>query len=265
MVEGQNASSGLFPLLAATNIRKSFQGVDALQSASLLLYPGEIVGLAGDNGAGKSTLIKILSGVYRPDSGSLAVDGKEIDFDTYNVIKARKLGVETVFQDKSMGLKQPLWRNVFVGRPLTNRLGLIRVQEEKRITLKILRDYLGLQGKGLDVDAPVENLSGGERQGLAIGRAMYFDARIVILDEPTTALSLAEVDKVLTFVRRLVEDGRSCIYISHNIGHIYHLADRIVVLDRGRVAAQLRKKDMSADELVRQLMAIRSLGGEGQS
>ncbi len=244
------------PLLSLRGISKSFNGVTALKSVSLDLFPGEILGMVGDNGAGKSTLIKVLSGVHAPDTGQLVIAGREVDFKNYDVRQARGLGIETVFQDRSLGENQPLWRNIFVGRPLTNCLGFIRVREQKQATLEILRHYVGLQGAGISADAPVHHLSGGERQGLAIGRAMYFDSKIIVLDEPTTALSLKEVDKILTFVEQVVRQGKACIYISHNMYHVYRLAHRVLLMDRGAVVGEYLKKELSPDELGIRLMRI---------
>ena len=248
-------------LLSLRDVSKSFNGVRALKSVSLDLFPREILGLVGDNGAGKSTLIKVLSGVYAPDSGQVFVGGRPVDFKTYNVRQARRLGIETVFQDRSLGDKQPLWRNVFLGRPLADRLGFIRIGEQKRATMEILQQYVGLRGAGVSSDGRVRTLSGGERQGLAIGRAMYFDSRIVVLDEPTTALSLKEVDKVLAFVGRVVDQGKACIYISHNMSHVYHVANRFVLMDRGKIVGEYNKRDLSIEELGARLMQVQASGG----
>ena len=251
------------PCLSLQEVSKSFNGVTALTSVSLDLFPGEILGLVGDNGAGKSTLIKVLAGVYAPDAGRLVIGGQPIDFKTYNVRRARQLGIETVFQDRSLGEKQPLWRNTFLGRPIVNRFGFIRVGEQKRLTLDVLQRHVGLRGVGISTEARVRTLSGGERQGLAIGRAMYFDSSIVILDEPTTALSLHEVEKVLKFVDGIVDRDKACIYISHNVRHVYRVAHRIVLMDRGEVVGEYLKKDLSPEELGVRLMGIQAGTGSG--
>lgn len=242
--------------MSLQGISKSFGGVEALKSVSLDLWPGEILGLIGDNGAGKSTLIKILSGVLEPDAGQMTVDGTRVDFGEYDVRKSRLLGIESVHQERSLGEKQPLWRNIFAGRPLTGRWGFIRVREQKQATLEILNRHVGLRGSGISADACVRNLSGGERQGLSIGRAMYFDARIIVLDEPTTALSLNEVDKVLTFVRRIVRRGKACIYISHNMNHVHQVAHRIMVMERGEIAGEYLKGELTSDALGTELIRI---------
>lgn len=231
-----------------------------LDNIHLSIYPGEVVGLLGDNGAGKSTLIKIIAGIHQPDSGRLIMDGKTIDLARHSISQARRLGIETLFQESCLGEQQPLWRNIFAGRPLVNRFGFLRVAEEKRITMEILRHYVGLQGKTINADTCVQTLSGGERQGVAIGRAMYFDARLVILDEPTTALSLGEVDRVLTFTGQLRTQNKACIYVSHNLRQIYGVADRFLLLDHGQLVASYRKQDISLDELNSRLLQFHGLG-----
>src|SRR5690606_38863766 len=200
--------------LQMIGIEKYFGLVCALKNIHLTVGRNEIVGLIGDNGAGKSTLVKILTGVYRPTSGELYIAGQKVNTRTYNVKQARKYGIETVYQDKSLGEKQVLWRNFFVGRQITNRLGFINVKEEKRIAQQIMLETIGFRGRGITVDSRVSKLSGGERQGVAIGRAMHFEAELIVLDEPTVALSLKEVQKVINFVHKIKEGGKACIYIS---------------------------------------------------
>ena len=242
-------------LLRLSGVSKSFNSVASLRSVDLDLYPGEILGLVGDNGAGKSTLIKILAGVYRADGGRFFVRGREVDLAKYSVTSARSAGIETVFQEGSFGEEQPLWRNVFLGRSLINRFGFIKVKEQKKITLEILQNHVGLQGTGLSSTAKVGNLSGGEQQGLAIGRAMYFDSDILILDEPTTALSLKEVEKVLTFIRTIKNSAKGCIFISHNMNHIARLASRVVVLDKGNSVDNFSTKGLSVEEINTRVLA----------
>lgn len=250
------------PLVELRRIRKSFHGAAALRDVDFSLYPGEVVALLGDNGAGKTTLVKILSGVTRADSGEMRIRGRAVDIRTYRVETARRLGIETVHQERSLGEKQPLWRNVFMGRHLKNRLGFIDVAREKAETLAILHGRLGLRGLGVDAEAEVGVLSGGERQGLAIGRAMHFKADIVILDEPTTALSLGEVGKVLDFIGRIKEAGKSCLFISHNMGHAYLAADRFFLLDRGVCVGRYAKAELTQEGLLRAL-AEAARGAEG--
>jgi simple sugar transport system ATP-binding protein len=231
------------------NIEKNFGLVRALRNINLHVEHNEIVGLLGDNGAGKSTIVKILTGVYRPTSGDLYISGKKVDFRTYSVQQAHAHGIETVYQDRSLGEKQPLWRNFFIGRQITLPFGFINVKREKEIANEIMVNTIGFRGRGITVDSRVSDLSGGERQGIAIGRAMHFEAHLIILDEPTVALSLKEVRKVLDFVQRLKAGGNACIYISHDLNDVYEVSDRFVLMDRGEIVASILKKDISLKAL----------------
>jgi len=230
-------------------IEKYFGLVCALHDINLDIGRNEIVGLIGDNGAGKSTLVKILTGVHRPTHGEMYVAGRKVNLGNYNVKTAHKYGIETVYQDRSLGDKQALWRNFFIGRQVTRRFGFIDVKKEKEIAHEIMVNTIGFRGKGITVDSRVSKLSGGERQGVAIGRAMHFEAELIVLDEPTVALSLKEVRKVLNFVHKIKEAGKACIYITHAIPDVYEVADRFVVLDRGEIVADIDKKDKTLKEL----------------
>ena len=228
------------------NIHMAFGNVVALKNISLEVGANEIVGLIGDNGAGKSTMIKIVTGVLKPTSGRLYIRDRLVDPAQYSVRRAHDLRIEAVHQEKSLADKQPLWRNLFVGRQMTNRLGFINVRRQKEVANRLLLEQIGFRGAGIDADATVGDLSGGERQGIAIGRAMYFDADLIILDEPTVALALKEVQKVLDFVRGIKESGRACIYIEHNLAHVHELADRLVILDRGEVVSVIGRGELIA-------------------
>jgi len=231
------------------NIEKYFGNVAALNGINFEVGANEVVGLIGDNGAGKSTLIKIITGVFPPTKGELYICDKKISLKDYNVKQAYKLGIEAVYQDKSLGEKQDLWRNFFIGRQMTNRLGFIRVREEKEMAQKIMFDIIGFRGAGITAESKANKLSGGERQGIAIGRAMYFDADLIVLDEPTSALSLKEVQKVLNFVRKIKESGRACIYISHILSDVYEISDKFIILDRGKVVATIKKIEVTLKKL----------------
>lgn len=246
------------PLVQMVQIHKSFGEVTALNGVSFEVGYNEIVGLVGDNGAGKSTLIKILTGVHAPDKGEIYFKGKKIEH--YSAEKARELGIETVYQEKALGEQQTLWRNIFMGREITNRMGFIQVEEEKKETLRLLREMMGFTSAGLGPDSIVKKLSGGEKQGVAIGRALYFEADLIILDEPTVALSLSETKKVLDFVNAIKEQGKSCIFITHNIYHVYPVADRFVVLDRGRTVGEFKKKDIPLEDLIDKLYLVARTG-----
>jgi len=231
------------------NINMRFGNVNALRGINFAVGRNEIVGLIGDNGAGKSTLIKIMTGVLRPTDGALYVRDQRVDWDKFSVRKAHEFKFESVYQEKSLGEKQPLWRNFFVGRQITNRFGFINVKKQKEIANEILKNQIGFRGVGIDADSPVSKLSGGERQGVAIGRAMHFDSDLIVLDEPTAALAIKEVQKVLDFVRGIKESGRACVYIEHNLAHVHDLADRLVVLDRGQIVGEFYRGDLTLSEL----------------
>ena len=238
------------------NVQKFFGAVQGLRDINLEIGRNEIVGLIGDNGAGKSTLIKVMTGVMPPTSGRIFVRDREIDPRRYSVRKAHDLAIETVYQDKSLAEKQPLWRNFFVGRQITNRFGFIDVKRQRQIAADMLMGSIGFRGMGISVDSTVAQLSGGERQGIAIGRAMHFDADLIVLDEPTVALAVSEVRKVLDFVRLIKSSGRACVYIEHNLAHVHAVADRLVVLDRGTIVAEIDPHRMSVVELTDYLIGL---------
>jgi simple sugar transport system ATP-binding protein len=234
--------------LELRHISKSFGGVHVLQDVSLELGSSEVVGLLGDNGAGKSTLIKIITGVHNPDAGEIIFGGQRVDGLT--VQRARALGVETVYQERALADQLPLWRNIFMGRAVAGRLGFLKVGHMRRMTAELMGESMGFTSAVLTPDTVVKGLSGGERQGLAIVRALHFQADIIILDEPTMGLSLKETEKLLQFVEGIRAAGKSAIFIDHNIFHVYSVADRIVVLDRGRIAGQFPTSRYSLEELL---------------
>jgi len=238
------------------DVSMAFGNVVALRNIDFAVGRNEIVGLVGDNGAGKSTLIKIITGVLKPTSGRLYMRDQLVPWSDYSVRRAHEMRIETVYQEKSLGEKQPLWRNFFAGRQITNRWGFIDVRKEKEIANKILLDTIGFRGVGIDAESTVSKLSGGERQGVAIGRAMYFDADLIVLDEPTVALALKEVRKVLDFIERIRTSGKACIYIEHNLAHVHELADRLVVIDRGEIVSDIKRGEMSLHQLTDHLLGL---------
>jgi simple sugar transport system ATP-binding protein len=256
--EGSGPRQSRPHLLELKGVYKSFGGVQVLQDVDFHLEPGEVVGLLGDNGAGKSTLIKIITGYHQPDEGQLLFNGQEVH--DLTVRRARELGVETVYQERALAEQQPLWRNIFVGRYITNRLGLMDVGEMRRITGRLMTQEMGFTSAVLTPDTTVTGLSGGERQGLAIVRALHFEAEMVILDEPTMGLSLKETEKLLNFCESIRARGKSAVFIDHNFFHVYAVADRIVVLDRGMVAADFPKSQYTLDELMDIMREIASTG-----
>ena len=242
-------------LIQMKNIHKSFGGVVALDGVDFELGDNEVVGLVGDNGAGKSTLIKILSGVFPPDEGEIFIREKKVERG-YSVRKAHKLKIETVHQERALGEMQSMWRNIFAGRQITNRLGFIKIDKAKEETQKIMTEMMRFTGGGVSPDSTVGTLSGGEKQGVTIGRALYFKADLIILDEPTMALSIQETAKVLDFVRAIKREGKSAIYISHNIYLLYPVCERFVLLDRGRVIREFQKSEVSRDKLTEEMVKL---------
>ena len=246
-------------LLRLTGISKTFGEVQALQGVDFRVGRNEIVGVLGDNGAGKSTLIKIITGYHRPDrGGEIVIDGRRVA--DLTVARARALGIETVYQEKALADKQSLWRNIFMGRELVTTLGLLDLGRMRRETRRLMSEEMGFTSAAVTPDTAVRTMSGGERQGVAIVRALYFQARLIILDEPTMGLSISETRKALDFVRGIKRAGKACIFIDHNVFHVYPVADRIVVLDRGRVAGEFRKAGVTLEELTRRLQQVAQTG-----
>ncbi len=247
-------------ILEMRNISKSFGEVQALRNVNFAIAPGEVVGLLGDNGAGKSTLIKIVTGYHHPDpdGGEIYFKGRKVE--NLSVSEARKLGIETVYQERALADLQTLWRNIFMGRELTRFLGFIDVTKMRRETEKLMRGSMGFTSSAVAPDSVVKTFSGGEKQGVAIVRALYFDAELIILDEPTMGLSLSETKKLLEFVRGIKEAGKSCIFIDHNVFHVYSVADRVVVLDRGMIAGEFMTKDITLEQLMDKMYRVAQTG-----
>ena len=214
----------------------------------MTIRDGEVVGLLGDNGAGKSTLIKMLAGAIPLTSGEIWARGKKIS--GWNSEKGRNSGIETLIQDRAPAVQQTIVRNIFMGRELTRGFGFLDIQREFETAERLMRE-IGFISEVFGPDSIVGQLSGGERQGVAIARAIFNEASLVVLDEPTTALSLTETRKVFNFVNTVKENGRSILFIGHNIHHVYDISDRFVVIDRGRVKLEVDRNDVaSASELV---------------
>lgn len=251
---------GSTPLISLRDIHKSYGGVQALSGVDLHVDEGEIVALLGDNGAGKSTLIKVLSGVTQPDRGSIAVRGKAVRFrSSADAIKAR---IETIFQGSALVDQLSVARNLFLGRePTTKVLGLIPRLSKRTMNeaATALLTEMGLH-RNVDPESGIAKLSGGERQSIAIARAMYFDADLIVLDEPTNNLGVEETWRVLQFIRDAKAAGRSSIFITHNIFHVFQVVDRIVVLRRGLKVADVATADTDIEQVERLItgMAERS-------
>lgn len=242
-------------LLELKNITKFFGKVQALNEVNLEVKQPEVLALLGDNGAGKSTLAKIISGVYAPSSGEIYFDGNLMP--KWNVRIARSKGIETVYQDRALAELQSIASNIFMGRELSGSvsMGFINLKKQYEEADNLMREF-GLTSRAFDAKSQVLTLSGGELQGVAIARAIYFKARIVILDEPTTSLSLSECEKVYNFIDKVKREGSSCILICHNIYQAYDTADRFVILDRGRNVLNIEKKDLSAQQLIDNMREI---------
>jgi len=246
------------PLIQLAGVHKHFGGITALENINFEVGKNEVVGLVGDNGAGKSTMIKIIMGVHKADKGDIYFNGKKVEH--WTVERARGSGVETVYQEKALGEKQTIWSNIFVGRELSDGLGFLKIKRSKEETDRIMKKYIGFTSKAVTPDSLVRTMSGGEQQGVAIARALYFDAELIILDEPTTALSLTETKKVLDFIKGIKDSGKSAIMISHTIYQLYPVSDRFVILDRGRIVGEFLKKELSLDDLVEELQKVARTG-----
>jgi simple sugar transport system ATP-binding protein len=238
-------------LIRMDHIKKSYGKVVALRDVSMSVGKGEIVGLLGDNGAGKSTLIKILSGAIQASSGSIYVNGNKVAM--RNTTDAIEHSIETIYQDSALVIQLSIARNLFLGREpvigpkFFNRLDQKYMDDVARKLLK----QVGIS-KNIPPDTPIGSLSGGERQAVAIARAMHFDSDLIILDEPTNNLGVAETQGVLQFVRSARDSGHSCIFIAHNIHHVFQVVDRIVVLRRGTVVADnIDPKKTTVEEVER--------------
>ena len=245
-------------LLKMENINKSFGHVEVLKNIDFQVSNNEIVALVGDNGAGKSTLIKIITGVHPPTSGEIFYKGKIIT--KHSVKRSREIGIETVYQERALADQQTMWRNMFAGREIVNKLGFLKIRKQKKETENLLRTHIGFTSSAITVDSEVFSLSGGEKQGIAIGRALYFNADLIILDEPAMGLSLSETKKLLDFVTEIKKKGKSVIFISHNIYHVYSVSDRFVILDRGEVAGEYLKNEITQDELADKMIALNKTG-----
>jgi len=240
------------PILSIDNVSKRFGGVLASRNVSLDLYEGEVLALAGDNGAGKSTLIKMIAGVHQPDSGEILFRGQSIIHRSPQEV--RDLGIETIYQDLALADNLDVGVNIFLGRERMKRVLGIPVldrktmRDEARGALKHLGIVLS------DLSMPVQFLSGGQRQAIAISRAVYWQAKLIIMDEPTAALGVPEQREVKSLIKKLKAQGVAIILISHNLTDIFEVCDRILVLERGRKAGERMIGDTNEDEVVGMMM-----------
>lgn len=240
------------PLLEASHISKSFLHVRALEDVSFRIYPGETVALVGDNGAGKSTLMKILCGAYQPDAGSIRVDGAPVTLRNPHDANAR--GIAVVYQDLALVNHRDIACNVFLGREPTRGIMVDkgRMVRESREVLQRLKINIP------SVYAPVGLLSGGQRQAVAIARAVQQGGRLIIMDEPTAALGVQEQAKVLDLIASLQAEGTALIIVSHNLQHVFHFSDRVVVLRGGRNAGERIRRETTPEEVVRLIVGAQT-------
>jgi simple sugar transport system ATP-binding protein len=251
------------PILEARDIVKSFGRVEALRGASFTVYPREVVALVGDNGAGKSTMVKTLVGVHPPDSGQILFDGREVQIPTPQA--SRELGIETVYQDLSLAAELDPAANMYLGRELPRpgilgKLGFLDTKGMRRRSDQAFRD-LGVAIQ--DASAPVANMSGGQRQGIAICRAVTWASKVVFMDEPTAALGVVQTRNVLDQIKRVRDHGLAVVLISHNIPEIFEVADRIEVLRLGRRVARLRADEASMEDIVAAMTGATTFHEEG--
>ena len=238
-------------VLDVKSVSKRFGGVQALDDVSIHLNEGEVLALAGDNGAGKSTLIKVISGVYHPDDGDIIFNNKSIQLD--NPKFAREKGIETIYQDLALADNLNVGANIFLGRePMTTKFGVPVINRELMLSesKKVLKN-LEINIPESSLEAPVGKLSGGQRQAVAIGRALYWNAKLLIMDEPTAALGVPEQRNVMDLIKKLKEQKVSIIFISHNLTDIFQASDRIVVLRRGIKAGERIISETNSDEIVK--------------
>ncbi|MGI9861508.1 ATP-binding cassette domain-containing protein [Moorella naiadis] len=237
-------------VIKATNIKKYFGSVRALEGANIEVYPGEVVGLLGDNGAGKSTLVNILSGVYRPDGGELYLDGQKVEFD--NPLEARKRGIETVYQELALAPHLDIVTNIFLGREeirpdLWGRLGFL---DRKSMREKALQDLDKLRITIKSVEQRINQLSGGQRQAVAVARAVSWGTKLIIMDEPTAALGVEESLKVLELIKEIKNHRIPIILITHTIPYAFKVCDRLVIMRLGRTIANLKISETTIDDVI---------------
>ena len=239
------------PFIEVRNITKRYGNLEALRGVDFHIDANEIVGLLGDNGAGKSTLVKLLSGINPPTSGDVFVLGKPVSLNSRQ--DAENIGIETIYQDMAVVGQMEIWRNMFLGRELRDWFGFLKEKEMKEITMAELSSGVDISG----IDSPdqmVGSLSGGQRQAVAISRAVHFRKSILLLDEPTSALSVRETNKLLGYIDGLRDKGTSAAFVTHNIYHAYGICDRFVVMSHGSVVHNIAKIDTSVEHLTQMVI-----------
>jgi simple sugar transport system ATP-binding protein len=236
------------PILEVRNVTKMFGSIIALSEVSCRVYPGEVTCLLGDNGAGKSTLIKVLCGVHQPTDGDYFFEGQSVTFNSPR--EALNMGIATVYQDLSLIPLMPVWRNFFLGSEPEKRIGPLKWYDIA-FAKRTVREEMSKMGIDIrDPDQPVGTMSGGERQSIAISRAVYFGAKVLILDEPTAALGVKQAGIVLHYIVKAKRQGLGVIFITHNPNHAYPVGDHFVILRRGRILGDYQKDEITQQELI---------------
>ncbi|HEX9169885.1 MAG TPA: ATP-binding cassette domain-containing protein [Roseiarcus sp.] len=245
------------PLLSLRGVTKIFGGLVAVDNVSFEVARGEVVGLLGDNGAGKSTLVKCISGVHAPDGGEIVFNGAPVAFAT--PMDARRAGIETIYQDLALANNLDVGANIFLGREVkTRRLGgLVQTLDDRHMRQESRATLESLQIRFPTLTEPIEKLSGGQRQAVAIARAVYWDASLMIMDEPTNNLGVPEQHKVLELIRTLRSRGAPVILITHVLPDAFAVTDRVVVMHRGRKVAEKATAHTNAEELVQYMVGAR--------
>ena len=237
------------PLLEVKNITKRFGGLTAVDDVSMQIYPGEVVGILGDNGAGKSTLIKVISGVHHAEMGQTFFEGRRVKIN--NAMEALKIGIETIYQDLALAENMNVYSNIFLGREkLRKFLGLVDVLDHEYMHSEAKKVLNRLEIKIPSLKNKIRNLSGGQRQAVAISRSIYWNAKLLIMDEPTAALGVAEQKKVLNLVKTLSAQGVSIIMISHQLHDVFSVATRLIIMRRAKKVAERVTEKTNADEVV---------------
>ena len=239
------------PILQLQDIRKNFGGLTAIENFSLEVFPGEIVALVGDNGAGKSTLVKIISGVHPPSSGTITIEGKPVTMS--NATMGRAHGIEVVYQDLALADQQTVYMNMFLGREPLNRFGLLDRRRMIDETEKLVKE---LDVRIPSAHATIRDLSGGQRQGVAIARATHWASKLILLDEPTAALGVAETAKVEAIVQSLKQRNVGILIISHSLDQVFKLSDRICVLRRGKQIGVRETRKTDKNEIIAMITGL---------
>jgi simple sugar transport system ATP-binding protein len=233
------------PLIELRGISKSFGQIEALKKLNISIFKNESVGLVGDNGAGKSTLIKILSGLFPPSEGTILIEDSEVKLSSYS--DSTHYGIETIYQDSAVVNDMNVARNIFLGREPVKAFGFLDLKKMDELSMEILSS-IGIKG----ITSPsrlVDTLSGGQKQSVAIARAVYFKSKVLFLDEPTSALSVKETRFVHNFILKLKKEGISSVYVSHTISDVYDVVDRFIILRQGENVGEYNKEDTSAEEI----------------